>query len=64
VETQASPTEFVTSLLDMLAAHDCLRGGAHFVGHSFGSVVLTWVQQNRHSTTPYLSLGNTITVSL
>lgn len=43
VEAQASPTELVTSIRDLLAAHRCLPRGAHFVGHSFGSIVLTWV---------------------
>lgn len=42
VEVQASPKELVTCILDMLAAHNCM-GGVHFVGHSFGSVVLAWV---------------------
>ena len=43
VETQASPRELVASIADMLAAHACLPVGAHFVGHSFGSVVCAWV---------------------
>ena len=38
VETQASPRELVASIADMLGAHACLPVGAHFVGHSFGSV--------------------------
>ena len=27
----------------LLAAHGCLPAGAHFVGHSFGSIVCAWV---------------------
>ena len=47
VENQASPTELVTAISNLLQAHRCLPGGAHFVGHSFGSLVLAWIARFR-----------------
>ena len=29
----------------MLAAHRCMPGGVHFIGHSFGSIVCAWVMR-------------------
>jgi len=40
-----SAPEVVTNIRDMLAAWDVSR--AHFIGHSFGSVVLAWVTRQR-----------------
>ena len=44
VEVQASPRELVTCIEDLLAAH--CHQTAHFVGHSFGTLVLTWVAKH------------------
>ena len=42
-ENQASPREFVMSVSELLASHRCLPHGAHFVGHSFGTIVCGWI---------------------
>jgi pimeloyl-ACP methyl ester carboxylesterase len=40
-ERVPSAREVVAQLQDMLAAHRCV--GAHFAGHSFGTVILSWM---------------------
>jgi len=44
VETQASPRELCTCIEDLLTAHG--KTTAHFVGHSFGTLVLTWIARH------------------
>lgn len=39
-----SPRETVACVVDMLAAWD--HSEAHFIGHSFGSIVVSWMLQN------------------
>jgi pimeloyl-ACP methyl ester carboxylesterase len=47
VEAQASPRELVVCIEDLLHVHRYEQ--AHFVGHSFGTLVLTWVAKHKLS---------------
>jgi pimeloyl-ACP methyl ester carboxylesterase len=49
IESQASPRELSTCIEDLLHVHN--HTSAHFVGHSFGTLVLTWIAKH----TPHLA---------